>query len=77
MGYELSATSFFIGVVILIIGVIFVRFYQWIADNFGGGVGSYERYKLYAFITCGLGLIVMVNIHAVLLGWFFGMIFNR
>ena len=24
-------------------GAVLVRYYQWIADNFGGGVGSYER----------------------------------
>ena len=77
MTYELSAASFFIGIGILVAGVLFVRFHQWIADNFGGGVGSYERYKLYAFITCGLGLIVMTNLHAMVLTWFFNSIFNR
>ena len=77
MEYELSFGAFFIGLLILIAGVVFVRFHQWIADNFGSGVASYERYKLYAFITCALGLVVMVNLHTMLLTWFFGLFFGR
>ena len=77
MTYETSLGSFFIGLVILVVGVLFVRFHQWIADNFGSGVASYERYKLYAFLACGLGFIVMLNLHAMLLIWFFGLFFNR
>ena len=77
MNYELSMGSFIAGIAIVIVGVVFVRFHQWIADNFGGGVGSYERYKLYALITCGLGFVVMVNLHTMFLTWFFSMLFNR
>jgi hypothetical protein len=77
MQYEFSVGSFFLGLLILAAGVAFVRWYQQIADNLGGGVGSYERYKLWAFITCGLGLIVMVNLHTMILVWFFNMIFSR
>jgi hypothetical protein len=77
MNYELSAGSLVVGIIILLIGVAFVRFYQWVADNFGGGVGSYERYRLYAILTCILGFIVMVNLHAMLLNWFFGLFFGR
>ena len=77
MEYELSMGSFIAGLAIVIAGVVFVRFHQWLANNFGGGVGSYERYKLYALITCALGFVVMVNLHTMLLTWFFGMIFGR
>jgi hypothetical protein len=77
MQYELSFGAFFAGLFILVLGIVFVRFHQWIADNFGSGVVSYERYKLYAFITCGLGLIVMVNLHSMLLVWFFGLFFGK
>ncbi len=76
MHYELSFASFFIGIIILIIGVIFVRFHQWVADNFGGGVSDYEKYRMWAFITCMLGLVVMVNLHAVILGWIVSLIFH-
>jgi uncharacterized membrane protein YidH (DUF202 family) len=74
MQYEFSFGSFFIGLVILIIGAAFVRWHQVIADNMGSGVASYERFKLWAFIACGLGLLVMLNLHTFILGWFFDML---
>jgi len=77
MDYEFSLGSFFIGFIILAVGVLFVRFHQWVANNFGNGVASYDRYKLYAFIACGLGLIVMVNLHAVVLTAIADVIFRR
>ncbi len=77
MEYKFSVGSFFVGLIILVVGVVFVRYHQWVANNFGGGVGSFDRYKLYAFIACGLGLIVMVNLHAMLLNWFFSLIFGQ
>ena len=75
--YEFSIGSFFVGLIILAVGVVFLRFHQWVANNFGGGVGSYERYKLWALIICGVGLIVMVNLHAVLLNGLAENIFPR
>jgi len=77
MTYEFSIGSFFIGLLILAAGVAFVRWHQIVADNLGGGVSSYDRYKLWAFITCGIGFIVMINLHTVLLTWLFAMIFRR
>jgi len=77
MQYEFSLGSFFVGFLILLAGVVFVRFHQWIADNFGGGVSSYDRYKLWALITCGVGFIVMVNLHTMLLEGFFQNFFPR
>ena len=77
MEYQFSITSFFIGILILAAGAAFIRFHQVIADNFGSGVASYDRYKLWGLIACGLGLVVMVNLHVVILGAIFGSIFNR
>ncbi len=77
MSYEFSFSSFFIGLLILAIGVVFVRFHQWIANNFGNGTSSYDRYKLYAFITCGIGLIVMINLHVVIINAIFDALFHR
>ena len=74
--YELSLASFFWGVIILVLGAVFLRFHQVIADNLGSGVASYDKYKLYAIGTCALGLIVMINLHVFLLGLFFGSIFG-
>ena len=59
MTYEFSVGSFFIGLLILIAGVAFVKWHQLIADNLGSGVASYDRYRLWAFITCGVGLVCM------------------
>ena len=77
MTYEFSLASFFIGLLILAAGVVFVRFHQWVANNFGNGVSSYDRYKLYAFLACGIGLVVMVNLHVVILTAIVNAIFPR
>ena len=77
MQYEFSVGSFFFGLIILIAGVVFVKWHQKIADNLGSGISSYDRYKLWAFITCGLGFIIMLNLHMVILSWFFNMLFHR
>ena len=75
--YEFSIGWFFAGLIILIAGVAFLKWYQVIADNLGGGVVSYDRYRLWALITCALGFIVMINLHTMLLQWFFGMLFHH
>ena len=75
MEYEFSIGSFFVGLLILAVGAALVRWYQVIADNFGAGVSSYSRYRLYGLIACGLGLVVMVNLHTLILRWFFGLFF--
>ena len=77
MNYEFSLSSFFVGLIILAIGVTFVRFHQWVADNFGNGTSSYDKFKLYALGTCILGLVVMINLHAVILGALVDAIFKR
>ena len=75
MDYEFSIGSFFIGLLIVVIGVAFVRWYQPIADNLGSGVASYDRFRLWALITCAVGFIVMLNVHILLLRWIFGLFF--
>jgi hypothetical protein len=75
MNYEFSIGSFLIGLIILAGGVAFVRWHQVIADNLGSGVVSYDRFKLWAFITCGVGFIIMLNLHIILLGWLVSMLF--
>ena len=69
MMYEFSIGSFFIGFLILAVGIAFMRWHQWVADNFGSGVGSYDRYKLWALGTCAAGFIIMVNLHTPILRW--------
>jgi len=77
MGYEFSFGSFFLGIVIMGIGAAFMRWHQWVANNFGMGVSSYDKYKLYALGTCVLGFLVMTNLHWFILGNLLQVIFNR
>lgn len=67
---------FFVGIVCTIVGIVMTRFYKQIADNFGSGVTSYNRYK---YIGVGLtvaGLIMIFNLHTIVLDFigntFFG-----
>jgi hypothetical protein len=75
MTYEFSLGSFFFGIIILIVAVLVMRFYAWVADNFAGGVSSYDHVKLFALIGCVIGLIVMFNLHTLILGAIFSAIF--
>lgn len=77
MRYEFSIESFLLGLLILAAGVAFVKWYQKIADNFSGDIASYDRYRLWAFITCAVGIVIMLNVHTMILTWFFDMLFGR
>lgn len=77
MQYEFSFGSLFLGLIILAVGIAFMRWYQVIADNMGSGVVSYDRYKLYALITCIIGIVVSVNLHWFILSAIVNMIFHR
>ncbi len=68
MDYEFSLGSFFFGIMIIIAGILLVRFHAWFADNFAGGVGSYERFKFFGAAACLLGTIVSFNLHTLVLG---------
>ena len=76
MNYEFSWGWLFIGIVIMLAGAALVAWYRPVADNFGGGVGSYERYRLWGLITVGVGFAIMLNLHSVLLNLLFSMIFG-
>jgi hypothetical protein len=76
MEYKFSTIWFVVGFLIVVIGGLFMKYHQWVADNFGGGIGSYDRYKLAALITIAFGLISMVNLHTVLLGWVLSGLFS-
>jgi uncharacterized membrane protein YcjF (UPF0283 family) len=75
MGYEFSWASFLFGVLILLAGAALVVWHRPIADTMASGVSSYERFKLWGLIACGVGLIVIFNLHTMVLRWLFGSLF--
>ena len=56
-----------IGLIIVTVGILFLRFYKQIADNMGSGVVSYERYKLVALCISGVGILIMFSLHVLVL----------
>ncbi len=77
MEYTFSWGAFFVGILILLAGAGLTVWYRPIADNFGGGVGSYDRYRMWGLIGCGIGLLVMLNVHTLLLSALVHAFFNR
>jgi hypothetical protein len=76
MGYKFSVAWFVVGLLITATGGLFMKYHQFVADNLGGGIGSYDRYKMAALITILVGLVAMVNLHTVILGWIFNGLFS-
>ena len=76
MEYTFNVAWFAVGFIVVVIGGLFMKYHQWVADNFGGGVGSYDKYKLAALITVVMGLIFMVNVHTVILRFIFNGLFS-
>jgi hypothetical protein len=77
MEYEFSLGAFFTGMLIIIAGVLLLRFHAWVADNFMGGVSSYDRVKLASIIACAIGLLVLFNLHTLMLTALVRAIFPR
>ena len=76
MEYEFSVAWFVVGFLVTVTGGLFMKYHQFVADNLGGGIGSYDRYKLAALITIVMGLIFMVNLHSIILYWIFSGLFS-
>lgn len=76
MDYKFSLAWFVVGFLITITGGLFMRYHQFVADNLGGGIGSYDKYKLAAVIMIVVGLIAMVNLHTLILGFIFSGLFD-
>ena len=56
-------------------GGLVVIFHQKLADNLGGGVSSYERFKFWGLITCGVGFAIMLSLHTIPLNWLLNSLF--
>jgi len=77
MEYDFNFGSFFFGLLIVAIGVVFMRWHQTIANNLGSGASNYEKFKLWALITCIFGFIVSLNLHWFILGNIVNSIFPK
>ncbi|MDO4660758.1 MAG: hypothetical protein Q4B27_01270 [Candidatus Saccharibacteria bacterium] len=76
MQYTFSWGSFFIGTLILIVGGCIVVWHRQLSDMFSDDIGSYSRYQMWGLIGCGLGLLVMTNLHDMILRAFLGLFFH-
>ncbi|MDR0957226.1 MAG: hypothetical protein LBM09_01460 [Candidatus Nomurabacteria bacterium] len=74
--YQFSWMWFFIGLAVVAGGILFVRFYKQIADNFGSGAASYERYKLVGLIIAIFGILMMFNLHNLIFKFIANLIFG-
>ncbi|MCL1876560.1 hypothetical protein FWF74_00755 [Candidatus Saccharibacteria bacterium] len=74
--YEFSWMWFFIGIVFVAVGIVIVRFYKQAADNLSYGPSSYRNFQIAALILCGLGILFIFNLHNLILGFLFNLIFG-
>ena len=74
--YEFSFTAFGVGLLILGAGAVFTVYHQKIADNLAGGVSSYDRFKMWGLIACGIGFAVMLSLHSIILNLLIGVFFR-
>ena len=62
MQYHFDWGWFIGGILLIAAAALFIRFHRWVADNFGAGLGDYERYKLYGLIGVCIGFLASLNI---------------
>ena len=68
ISWEFSVGWFMLGLLIFVAGGAVVVFYRQISENLASGVSSYDRVKLFGLIACGVGMLIMMNLHTFLLG---------
>ena len=77
MLYEFSVQSFFVGVLILIAGALGVIYHQKLADNLADGLNSYDKFKFWGLVVCGIGFAVMLSLHTIPLNWIVQSVFSN
>ena len=75
--WQFSFGWLLLGLLIAGAGTAMVVFYKQIADNIAGGINSYDKVKLYGLITIGVGLMIMMNLHTLILGWFVSLFIRK
>lgn len=54
---------FFVGFIVIALGLVMVRYYKEIADMFGWGASSYDRYRIVAIVMTMIGVLMVFNLH--------------
>jgi hypothetical protein len=65
IAYTFSVVSAIVGLVIMALGALVVKYYNKLADV--TSFSNYSRWQLIGFITIGIGFLVMLNVHEFLL----------
>ena len=73
---KFSFGTFILGVALTILSALFVGYHRQIADNLGGGVSDYQRYKKWGVVVLGISILVMLNIHRIIFGIFIDTFFR-
>ena len=66
MYWKFDPFWFFIGILLLVVGILIVRFHQRIADSLASGVSSYGKTKIFGLVVCGVGFLFITNLHTTL-----------
>ena len=64
-----------IGLLVFAGGGAIVALHQKIADSMMAGTVDYQRVKIVGLIVIGLGMILMMNLHTLMLSWLVNLIF--
>jgi len=74
MDYKFDFTTMFIGIAIMCVGVLFLRFYKSISDFFGL---PYGKFRLASLIILIVGFLVLFNLHSLLLDLLIKIFFGK
>jgi hypothetical protein len=69
--YKFDLGWMVVGIIIIALGALIARYYNKLAE--ATGMWNYSRWQLIGFIVIGIGFIIMLNLHTLLLtmiaGW--------
>ncbi|MDO4979241.1 MAG: hypothetical protein Q4E47_03785 [Candidatus Saccharibacteria bacterium] len=77
MDWNFSVVWLFLGILVIAAGGAMVLFYQPICNNMLDGVSSYEKCKKWGLIVMGIGVLIAMNLHTLLLSLFVKVVFQK
>ena len=76
MEYTFSLGWLIFGIVLFLGGIAITVYYKQIADNFGHGLGSYDKTKMWGIIIACVGLVFASNLHSFIFSLLVNVIFG-